>query len=99
MFGECLYNIALRQDANDAVIGTEDDDRADASLSHQFRCRDNIGGRVDRDDVAAFASQNILDNHGSLLCSGLWRTSPRLLSIGNDPPRGGSRQETDSAVQ
>jgi hypothetical protein len=30
--GERAYNIALRQDADNAVIGAEDDDRADASL-------------------------------------------------------------------
>ncbi len=32
MFGECLHDIALRQYADDTMIDTEDDERADASF-------------------------------------------------------------------
>ncbi len=72
---------------DDAVIGAEDNDCADASLGQQLYCRGKVGGRVDCDDVAAPSEQNVLDDHGSLPGSE------------NDPPRRWSRQENDSAAQ
>jgi hypothetical protein len=38
MLGERAHNIALPQDADNAVIGTEDDNRTDASLGQQLYC-------------------------------------------------------------
>ena len=66
MLGERADNIALRQDADNAVIGAEDYDCADASLSQQFYRRGEVSGRLDRDHVSAPATQNVLDDHGSL---------------------------------
>ena len=43
------------------AFGRGDDDRADAALGQQLHCRDNIGGRVDRDDRELVAGQ--ADDH------------------------------------
>ena len=45
MFGERAHNIALRQDAEDAMIGTKNDDRTNPSFSQEFCCCGKIGGR------------------------------------------------------
>src|SRR5208282_5108402 len=55
---------------DNVVIGAEDYDRADASLSQQLYRRSDISGRLDRDHVSAPAMQNVLDDHCSLPGSG-----------------------------
>ena len=52
------------------MIGTEDDDRADASLRQYAYGRCKIGSRLDRDHIPAPAEQKIFDDHGSLPASG-----------------------------
>ena len=43
---EHAHSITLQQDADDAVIGAEDDDRTDASLGQQLYRRGKIGVRL-----------------------------------------------------
>ena len=49
------------------------------SVKQLYR-RGEIGGRLDRDDVAALVSQNVLDDHGSLPDSGRG-ANPRYPSL------------------
>ena len=50
MLGDRPHYIALRQDADDAVIGAEDNDGTDPSLSEQLYRRGKICVRLDRGD-------------------------------------------------
>ena len=59
---------------DDAVIGAEDNDCADASLGQQLYCRGKVGGRLDCDDVAAPPSKMFLTIMAASLVR---RTIPR----------------------
>src|SRR5262249_4452577 len=64
--GHCAHDVALRQNADEAPAGVEDDQHADAMRGEQLRRRCQIGCRFDADDVAALGGENRLQAHARL---------------------------------
>src|SRR6266446_3157064 len=62
----CAHDVALRQNADEALAGVEDDQRTDAVRREQLRRRRQIGCRFDADDVAALGGKNGLQAHARL---------------------------------
>ena len=52
------------------MIGAKNDDRTNPSLGQEFCCCGKIRGRLDRYDATELADQNVLNERGSLPCSG-----------------------------
>ena len=89
--GESEHNIALRQEADNAVIGAEDDDRADASLGQELTAaaRSAVGSIVTT--FPPLPSKMFLTNMAASLVPPE-DGKAALSSSHNDLPRGSCRQ-------
>ena len=97
MFGERAHNIALRQDADDGMIGARRLTTAPirrSARSFAAAVRSAVGWN--RYDAIALTDQNAFDEHGSLLVPAA-AARPQLLSPIR--PKTGSVKKRDSAVQ